>query len=321
MSSNDMIDESKEYLFDIKISNFKIVLTQIIEHIEELSIEDDDEDDKNNVISLIEELVKQFDYIQKNIKEMKNDIELNKKIKTDLDNKIKKLNEYINDAEITIVNLNNDHDIQKNISNANLKLLNETKIKLENSNKIVDELENTIREKCKDIVVYQKRLEDIKKEEKEIILDTPKNLSEDYVKKMNESNSKLLQCKEDKIKELKRELKNKDEKINSLEHELKTKTEDTINLEILLNTKDTYISQLENNMANLSKDYNIKFNSLKNNTNLETEILIEKYKDEIEELKNKNNNLQNKLNSKDDLTTPLINNKKEIDKCCLCVIS
>ena len=59
-----MMKESEEYLFEIKTSNFKIVLGQLVEHIENLSVEEDDEEDKNNIILLGEELIKQYEIIK-----------------------------------------------------------------------------------------------------------------------------------------------------------------------------------------------------------------------------------------------------------------
>ena len=73
MEHNDkelLINSSEEYLFEVKTTNFKIILNKLVETLENLDTDDENyENDMYNIIIIGEELIKQFDLIQKRILE------------------------------------------------------------------------------------------------------------------------------------------------------------------------------------------------------------------------------------------------------------
>ena len=144
-----MSKESEEYLFELKRSNFKI-LGQLVEYIENLSVDEDDEDDeddKNNIISLTEELVKQYEIITNKITMFTEDIVNITTTKVNLESKITKLNEYLNDANLDINNIQELYTKEKQVHELDLKKLKEVSIKLKKTDDFIQELENLIKEK------------------------------------------------------------------------------------------------------------------------------------------------------------------------------
>jgi len=337
---SSMMKESEEYLFEIKISNFKIVLTQLVEYIENLSVDEDDEDDKNNIINLGGELVKQYEIIINKIESFKEDIINITTNKVNLEGKIAKLNILLNDADMDINKLQELYDNEKDKHHivlkkikelhkkdedynlelhkikelykkdkdeheSDLKKLKEVTLKLQKTNEFAQELENLLKEKVDEVLCYKKKFEDLNNETEYPHLDTNKK-SIVYFEKIIESNNKILQQKSEKIKNLEKENKDKFDQI--------------LDLQTIITKKDEYITEIENNISRLNKDYSEKIN-LKQCTNLENEILIEKYKEEMDCLKKENNNLKLQKNI-NDLEIPLIDNKvnDKVDKCSMCNI-
>ena len=332
MSFNNMIKESEEYLFEIKISNFKIVLGQLVEYIGKLNVDEDDEDDKNNLISLGVELVKQYEIITNKIASFTEDIVNITTTKLNLESKITKLNEYLNDANSDINNIQELYTKEKQVHDLDLKKLKEVSIKLKKTDELIGELENLIEEKRDEILYYKNKFEEIKKNKiknqvinDEIYQPTEKQTS--YIQKMNESNNKLLQQKSDKIKSLEKDLKDMFDKVSDLQ--------------IIITKKDEYINEIENNISRLNKDYIDKINNISilnkeyiekiNNskcTSLDSEIIIEKYKEDITILNKENDNLKLEISklkiqkNMNELEKPLLDLEinDDVNKCSLCNI-
>jgi len=319
-----LLKESGEYLFEIKISNFKIVLSQLVEYIEKLSVDEDDEDDKVNIISIVEELVKQYEIINDKISNFKEDIEGMNNTKIKLENKITILHNLLTEAEGDITKFKELYDREKEEHSIDNKKIKELTTRVEKMNDFSNSLESLVKEKTDEVLYYKNKLESLVKEkekekkekenEKEKNSDAPPldvykvQQSPSYIQKMNDSNNKLLSQKSDKIKNLEKDLRNMNGQV--------------VELQITLSKRDEYIVKLENDIVFLNKEYNEKINNLKvSSTNLETEILIEKYKEEIESLKKE---LKNKgeyiIPMHNNLETPLINSKKESVNKCFCNI-
>ena len=205
-------------------------------------------------------------------------------------------------------------------------------IKLKKTDELIGELENLIEEKRDEILYYKNKFEEIKKNKiknqvinDEIYQPTEKQTS--YIQKMNESNNKLLQQKSDKIKSLEKDLKDMFDKVSDLQ--------------IIITKKDEYINEIENNISRLNKDYIDKINNISilnkeyiekiNNskcTSLDSEIIIEKYKEDITILNKENDNLKLEISklkiqkNMNELEKPLLDLEinDDVNKCSLCNI-
>ena len=146
MEHNDkelLINSSEEYLFEVKTTNFKIILNKLVETLENLDTDDENyENDMYNVIIIGEELIKQFDLIQKRILEFHD-----KKSPTNVRNmekKIEKLTNDIQDNEILLDKLKNIIEKERENYNTLIEENNQNKIKVEGCNKTIQELETLL---------------------------------------------------------------------------------------------------------------------------------------------------------------------------------
>jgi len=211
------MQNSDEYLFSIKMTNFKIILSNLIESIEYL----EDENDLDKSVQIGKELIIQFGLITEKFSIYNDKLDKH-------ENNIKNLNSVIEKNEILI----DEYQLKYNIEHENLKnlqiSLNESIATLEKNendinelesvyNKNIHELQTTCKELCENIKEMQKiidrktveiiDLKDVLKEErnkKEKEIQSQKSIA--YIEKLNEGNLKVIQKHCDKIKELDNEL-------------------------------------------------------------------------------------------------------------------
>lgn len=294
------MQNSDDNLFSIKMTNFKIILTNLIESIDSL----EDENDFDKVIEIGNELIVQFGLITDKFTVYHDKLDK-------YENNVKKLNSILEKNKEQIEDYKTKHNIDHENMEALQKSLSESISNLEKNEKAITELESvynkniqTLENTNKDMLETIKEMQntiDIKtgeiinlkdtinneRNKKEIENQSQKSLA--YIEKLNEGNVKIIQKHSDKIKQLDNEL-----------IECKRK-----------------IVELENNNNELQK-YNIELNSIAENFKIETLDLTDdnyKLQKEIEELRYykdlnyndlnkpllKNNNENNQNNNKDEL--------------------
>ena len=222
MEHNDkelLINSSEEYLFEVKTTNFKIILNKLVETLENLDTDDENyENDMYNVIIIGEELIKQFDLIQKRILEFHD-----KKSPTNVRNmekKIEKLTKDIQDNEILLDKLKNIIEKERENYNTLIEENNQNKIKVEGCNKTIQELETLLSNQGYEIMKLHNEINNTKDNnnimEQSIFIDDISRKSPEYLSKLNEGNIKVIQQKNEKIKTLQFELNDTYRKINTL---------------------------------------------------------------------------------------------------------
>ncbi len=309
------MQNSDDNLISIKMTNFKIILTNLVESIEYL----EDENDLDKSVQIGKELISQFGLITEKFSIYHDKLD-------NYENNIKNLNSILEENKAQIEENKaqiEEHKNKYNIEHENMNTLqiclNETTSNLEKNEKLITELEclynkniqtleNINKELCETIKEMQNKI-DIKTAEiinlkdtindernkKEVENQSQKSLA--YIEKLNEGNVKIIQKHSDKIKQLDIEL-----------IECKRK-----------------IVELENNNNELQK-YNIELNSISDNFKIETlDLKDDNYKlqKEIEELR-----YYKDLNY-NDINKPLLNknienneNKNNKDDLCnFCCIS
>jgi len=306
MEHNDkelLINSSEEYLFEVKTTNFKIILNKLVETLENLDTDDENyENDMYNIIIIGEELIKQFDLIQKRILEFHD-----KKSPTNVRNmekKIEKLTNNIQDNEILLDKLKNI--IEKERENYNIlnEENNQNKIKVEGCNKTIQELETLLNNQGYEIMklhIEINNTKDVDVIEQTIFTDDFSKKSPEYLSKLNEGNIKVIKKKNEKIKTLQFELNDMYRKINTL-------TE--INNELL-----NKIQKLEENNTELNNLLNL--NSVSEN---EIQVSFQRYNEEINILNNRINSLEDenynlKLHkdiNNDDIKIPLLERQETL---------
>ena len=281
------MQNSDENLFSIKITNFKIVLSNLIESIEYL----EDENDLDKSVQIGKELISQFglitekfsiyndklDNYENNIKNLNSILEKNKAQIEDYKMKHNIYHENMETLQKSLTESISNLEKNENAITELESVYNKNIQTLENTNKdmleTIKEMQNTIDIKTGEII----NLKDIinnERNKKELENQSQKSLA--YIEKLNEGNVKIIQKHSDKIKQLDNEL-----------IECKRK-----------------IVELENNNNELQK-YNIELNSIADNFKIETlDLKDDNYKlqKEIEELR-----YYKDLNY-NDINKPLLNN-------------
>ena len=295
MEQNDkelLINSSEEYLFEVKTTNFKIILNKLIETLENLDTDDENyENDMYNIILIGEELIKQFDLIQNRILEYHD-----KKSPTNIKNmekNIEKLTKELEHSQITLNDLLSKEREQYNILS---KKNSENEIKLQNCNKTIYELENLLSNQGYEIMKLHMEINNTKDRdnlEETIIIENMVKKSPEYLTKLNEGNIKVIQQKNEKIKSLQFELNDMYKKLNSLnEH-------NTELLNKIQTLEENYVKQLNNLESTKENEINDIF--IKHNehiTILNTKINV---------LENENYNLKlHKDINNDDIKIPLL---------------
>lgn len=252
-----LINNSEEYLFEVKTTNFKIILNKLVETLENLETDDENyENDMYNIIIIGEELIKQFDFIQKrmldyhdkksptNIRNMEKKIEklikeveagkialdiLNSILTTEKEKcvnlskenttRIEKLIKEVEDGRIALDTLNKLFTNEKKICDNLNKENEENKIKVKECNKTVQELENLLGNQG--LEIFKLHLEinntkDIDHNEQTILTDNISQKSPEYLSKLNEGNIKVIKQKNEKIKTLQFEISDMYIKLNTL---------------------------------------------------------------------------------------------------------
>ena len=307
MEHNDkelLINSSEEYLFEVKTTNFKIILNKLVETLENLDTDDENyENDMYNIIIIGEELIKQFDLIQKRILEFHD-----KKSPTNVRNmekKIEKLTNDIQDNEILLDKLKNIIDKERENYNTLIEENNQNKIKVEGCNKTIQELETLLSNQGYEIMKLHNEINNTKDNnnimEQSIFIDDISRKSPEYLSKLNEGNIKVIQQKNEKIKNMQFELNDMYRKINSL-------TE--INSEL-----HNKVIKLEENNTELNNLLHL--NSV---SEQELQYSFQRYNEEINILNNKINNLEDenynlKLHkdiNNDDIKIPLLERQETL---------
>lgn len=287
MLNNELLQNSDEYMFEIKTNNFKIVLSKFIKSLIDID-EENDIESLYNIIVIGEELIKQFDIIHQKFLSFQ-DKKSPTKIKN-LESKIEIMKNNLIESDKTINELEIKYENEKNSNTQLEKEIHETKSKLEESKKVLGELEESlIKQKEEFVILHNKKQEE------------NNNLSMSYINKLSDANEKLLKQKNDKIKQLESDL---DKNYNSLDEHVNT------NRELILR-----IDKLERENIDLNTKINTKLNEQTKTISLDEELTISKQKEEIislnnkiKELVNENNLLKiNKVTT--DLNKPLLKNE------------
>jgi hypothetical protein len=316
-----LINTSEEYLFEVKTTNFKIILNKLVETLENLDTDDENyENDMYNVIMFGEELIKQFDLIQNKILDY-HDKRSASNIKN-MENKIKTLSKNILDHETMINDLNALLSKEKERYDTLNKDNNENKIKVEKSNKTITELETLLNNQGFEIMKLHTEINAKDNNSCEDITIIDNNLlkkSPEYLSKLNEGNIKVIQTKNEKIKSLQFELNDIYRKLNALietNNELQNTNQKLQEHNTELNTLIETNNELQNNNQKLQEHNTELSNLLHLNSVNENELksVIECHNNEIiflnsriHSLEDENYNLKlYKDNNTDDITKPLL---------------
>lgn len=343
MDKDVLTKNSNNYIFEVKTTNFKIILKKLHETI--LTLEDIN--DITSCSSITSELVKQYDIIYSKINELIDSDSLSRLKELEKKNDI--LNKTLKEADDSIYDLDSKYKKQLNVSKDLEKQISKL---TEISNKYkthIDDIENKLKDTLKDneskikdlnniISIKSKEITDIKKQyEEEDKSKTQKTTS--YFEKIIEANKQLLHKSNERNKELETNNKNLNIRLGELEVYIK-QLDDCIenikndNQKLITHNKelDDYITDLEKQKIHL---IGLISGVEKNVLSLEDELNIVKIKEDyvIMEQKYKLVEEENKLLKRevdslksvkiiDELTTPFLNTgyKKETSKCCLCNI-
>ena len=308
------MQNSEEYLFSIKMTNFKIVLEKLIETFEYL----EDENDIDKGVQIGKELIEQFDMISEKFNILQEKIDK-------LERKNSSLNDDLEENEIILDNLRGENTIIKHDIEKLKKSLKDISDKLhktqENSNEIEADYQEKIQTLQKEIEVkdknnkevckhlkevrtqlelkineYNKLVETTEKNKKDIDQQNQKSIS--YIEKLNEGNTKAIHRHIEKEKQLELEI----EKYKNI------------------------LSESEDIKHEVEK-YNVELNKVIDNIKPEITNLQEKLKESI----HTNEKLQREIEylrmckdlNDDSLNEPLINNNHSTkqnnnDKCRFC---
>lgn len=339
MDTEVLTKNSHNYIFEVKTTNFRIILKKLHETISSL----EDLSDVCSCVNITAELVKQYDIIYSKINELiesdsvsnlkdlerKNEI-LTKTIKEvddsmyDLDNKYKKELDINKSLQMQINKINQISDKYKNhISNIENKLKNTTN---DNDTKI-KELNNVISIKSKEITEIKKQYEDEDKNKTQ-------NTSS-YFEKIIEANKQLLYKSNERNKELENSnkslntrLSGLEEYLNELDKCIESIKNDNVNIVNSNKELNRYVTDLEKQKIHL---ISLISGVEKSTLTLEDEINLSKTKEEHNIIKEKykiveddNIMLKNEIDrmKMSDLEKPLLNSnykdKDNTSKCCLC---
>ena len=269
-------------MFEVKTTNFKIILSQLITVIENLDFGEpvDSQKEIAMCITIGEELLKQFDIIQTKLLSYQGSESPSRR--RSLEKKVEIMKKTIEDADVL------QHKYKECLLK-NEEIVKQNKTfhqKIDNLNDIIHKLEDQIREKVlelnilnkeKEIELSQKKIEQLKKEEceknkkeEDLKQEEGQNNTISYLKKLNEGNGKVIQQKNDKIFTLETEV--------SI---YKNKIDDTCNS----------IKEMENEISSLKQANSNLVISLENISNkkdiacFETEIVYIKQKEDLENMK------------------------------------
>jgi chromosome segregation ATPase len=335
---------SEEYLFEVKTSNFKIVLSQLINGIETLELDDDSSETQEYVEKYVivgKELIKQFDIIQSKLidyqgsesptkrKALEKQIVKTIKDSEDLENKYNDLsvlyeikideNKQINDRLGKVCeNVYNLTD-QIGFKNLQLQMITEERDELQNKQKeyFRESLEQLKTEDEDDVENPKADLELELDMNIDIGMDIAKSnhKSKKYMTALNKGNAKVIEQKIEKIKALEA---------------------DILLLNKKLDERNTIITNLEKNVKILQESYDNLQKSYENcnkeDLSLKTELLLVDQKDEIERTKQELEKAYKeitdlKYSSENDLKKPLLEKKDTIfepardsERCNMCDI-
>jgi len=283
-----LINSSVEYLIEVKTINFKIILKKLFETLENIDTNDENyENDMYNIIIIGEELIKQFELIQKRILEYHDN-----KSPSNLKNmkkEISKLSKKIEENDSTINELNKLLTTEKEKYDI---LYKENIVKLKCSNKTISDLENLLSNQGNEIMKLHVEINNTK--DSNIVDNVSTDIKSDksplYLSKLNEGNIKVIKLKNDKIKTLQLEVNDMVKKVNIL-------METNINLQN--NTQ-----KLQENITELNNVINL------NNINYDVEINI--LNSRIHILVDENYNVKLHKDYNDDIKKPLLERQETL---------
>ena len=288
---NDELNEKFEnYKLEVKMENEKNMeqIKALEEKIEAL----ENSRDENN----LDEVLLEYDNQKEKYKQQINtytklEQELNDQLE-EKDNKIKKLNEEIQNLQFENLSLLNKSDMQDKINEEGFKDLQKL---AEENNKLKSELDTSkdeIKKKIKEIKsLEEEKNEQIEKKMEEIDkLNRCIDARNNDIKKLNDSNSKLVTNN----KEINFVLSNKEKELNEeKEKNYKIQTKLDKNKEELKKLND-YYKTLKTNNENLLTQYQEKIDEMtkdKENLIMQNKELLEKIKAKKEEEENTGTNL------------------------------
>jgi hypothetical protein len=253
----------------LEIENVDVILDKINQ---ELSLFCKTDENKNILYSVIikfEELNNVFNNVKNKMLEELSDIKINSNV-NNLENQISVLTSHLKDADNEIESLESSLTTEKEVSSSRLKKLNTFSTEFEKCKNIINNLTNVIEEK-------NKQIQDLAYKNSK---DGEKIKSESYISKLNDGNSKLIQYKNEKIKNLENDL-------------AKYQNTQDLNIEKIKDLERLNIKTEKDKTELILMIQEFK----KNHISLEDEIALKNYKSEIEvSILDENNNLQLRTN-------------------------
>ena len=253
----------------LDLENFNCILDKINQ---ELSLFCKTDENKNILYSVIikfEELNNVFNNVKTKMLEELSGIKINSNV-NNLENQISILTTHLKDADNEIESLESSLTTEKDVSSSHLKKLNRCSEEFEKCKSIINNLTNVIEEK-------NKQIQDLAYKNSK---DGEKIKSDSYISKLNNGNEKLIQYKNEKIKNLENDL-------------AKYQNTQDLNIEKIKDLERLNIKTEKDKTELILMIQEFK----KNHISLEDEIVLENYKNEISiSILDENNNLQSKIN-------------------------
>lgn len=285
-----MMQQHIDYLFDVKIDNFKIILDKLAEELDQIESNEYELEIQNTVFN-IQELSKQFSIISKKFMTSAQDSE----------SKIKSLKEMLAEADNNILEIENKYKKEVEMS----EQLSKDKIELR---KEITNIENIVGSQLDELSALR-----TKNNEHEKNMHVLKN-NVSYLTTLNEANSKNISQHVQKIKVVEKELN----------HTYTTLAEQQqINISL-----EEDIKKLNKHIDELTYQLNDVVFQKKQSINIDADITISNQKEEIRRLYTDVREYKRQLKNYQDKEKPVISHngytrfdELEPKKCRLCCIS
>lgn len=261
----------------LEIESIDVILNKINQELNSVTKTEENKKILCSTITKIEELDNVFKNVKTKIVEELSNVKINSNV-NHLENQISILTTHLKDADNEIESLESSLTTEKEVSSSRLKKLNTFSTEFEKCKNIINNLTNVIEEKNKQIqeLAYKNSKDGDKK-------------SESYISKLNDGNAKLIQYKNEKIKNLENDI-------------AKYQNTQALNIEKIKELERLNIKTEKDKTELILMIQEFK----KNHISLEDEIALENYKNKIEvSILDENNNLQLRTN---DNKKPLLKN-------------
>jgi len=264
----------------LEIESVYVILDKINQELNSITKTEENKKILCSVITKIEEVYNVFNNVKTKIVEELSNVKINSNV-NHLENQLSILTTHLKDADNEIESLESSLTTEKEVSSSRLKKLNKFSTEFEKCKNIINNLTNVIEEKNKQIqeLAYKNSK------------DGDKNKSESYISKLNDGNAKLIQYKNEKIKNLENDV-------------AKYQSTQALNIEKIKELERLNIKTEKDKTELILMIQEFK----KNHISLEDEIALENYnyKNKIEvSILDENNNLQLRTN---DNKKPLLKN-------------